>query len=165
MTEELSMDSSAFRCEAKTIPWQDGVDFFTKRWISTSLTPPRVLIIFLHGFAEHVERYDKFWPRFVARNIEVFGYDQRGFGRSGPRYGDTTLEQQVLDLEYAVHQERQRLNDDGHKMVPIFLYGHSMGGGVILSLLTRPKMDKELPLPIDGVIAAAPWILRTNVSF
>lgn len=67
------------------------------------------------------------WPRFVAQGFEILGYDQRGFGRTGPKYGDTTLEQQVMDLDYAIRKERKRLDEKfDNQKVPIFLYGHSM---------------------------------------
>ena len=107
--------------------WGDGTTFFTKRWTPVTPKDPRALIIFLHGFAEHVERYDDVWPVLVKRGFEVYGYDQRGFGKSSPRYGDTTLPQQVADLEFAVLREMGSLKKryPNHK-IPIFLYGHSM---------------------------------------
>lgn len=124
---EASTSPQKFYTETKPVPWHDEVTFFTKRWIPKGLVSPRALIIFLHGFAEHIERYDHVWPLFVAHGFEVLGYDQRGFGKTGPTYGDTTMEQQVADLEYAIRTERKSLDErfDG-KQVPIYLYGHSM---------------------------------------
>ena len=127
-------NEQSYACETKTVKWNDGVEFYTKRWIPAPSTTPRALVIFLHGFAEHVERYNHVWSLFAKRDIEVFGYDQRGFGRSGPSYGDTTLEQQMEDLIYAVQQERKRLDDSlGGDKVPIYLYGHSMVSDHIVS--------------------------------
>ena len=91
---------------------------------------PQALVIFLHGFAEHVERYDHVWPLFARNGIEVFGYDQRGAGESGPAHSDTTLRQQMEDLDRMVCRERQRLREAGHKDVPLFLYSHSMVGSI-----------------------------------
>ena len=130
------MDGSAARkhgcrTENKKIPWRDEVIFYTKRWIpvptSTPTASPRALIIFIHGFAEHIERYNHVWPQFAERNIEVYGFDQRGFGQSGPAHGDTTLGRQLQDIEFAIQQERMRLDGLwGDGIVPIYLYGHSM---------------------------------------
>ncbi|KAF2489732.1 alpha/beta-hydrolase [Lophium mytilinum] len=167
MGEKFSSRDKSYT-ESTSVPWHDGVRFFTKRWIPRDPSPPRALVIFLHGFAEHVERYDHVWPRFAAQGIEVFGYDQRGFGRSGPRYGDTTLEKQVADLAYAIRTERKGLDERFEKRtVPIYLYGHSMGGGIILTLMTRPRSKREkspdVRNMISGVICGAPWILRKDL--
>ncbi|KAF2809120.1 alpha/beta-hydrolase [Mytilinidion resinicola] len=164
---ETRSTSDKFYNESISVLWHDGVEFFTKRWVPKDSSPPRALVIFLHGFAEHIERYDHVWPRFAAEGFEVFGYDQRGFGKTGPRYGDTTLEKQVADLEYAIQAERKRLDGGFDKeTVPIYLYGHSMGGGIILSLMTRPRGKREnspdVRNMISGVICGAPWILRMN---
>jgi acylglycerol lipase len=67
-------DTSAYRSETQTVTWFDGVDFFTKRWMPNSSSTPRALVVFLHGFAEHVERYNEVWSLFAAHDIEVFGY-------------------------------------------------------------------------------------------
>lgn len=123
--ESISADSQC-RIEEGNASWPDGVRCFSKRWSPQSTTPPRSLLVALHGFAEHIGRYDHVWPIFAARNIEVFGYDQRGFGRSGEAHGDTTLEQSAADLKHILAQERKRLDDSGLSDIPIFVYAHSM---------------------------------------
>ncbi|KAL9111712.1 MAG: hypothetical protein Q9227_003987 [Pyrenula ochraceoflavens] len=125
LSRHINEDEITF--ETKMIIWHDGVEFFTKRWRLALSAKPRALVILIHGFAEHVGRYDYLCRRFAARNIEVFGYDQRGFGNSGPNVGDTTLEQQMADLKFAICEESKRLADlyDGER-IPLFLYGHSM---------------------------------------
>lgn len=63
---------------------------------------------------------------FAKSGIEVFAYDQRGAGLSGPKHGDTTLRQNMDDLRHMIRGERAKLNDRGLKNIPIWLYGHSM---------------------------------------
>lgn len=123
---DSKISDAEFELDESTGHWPDGVKFFSKRWIPLSSQPPRALLIALHGFAEHVGRYDHVWPLFSRRNIEVFAYDQRGAGRSGPIHGDTTLNQNLTDLEYIIGQECQQLCNRGLQDVPLFLYGHSM---------------------------------------
>lgn len=106
--------------------WSDGVKKFSKRWTPSSSRSPRAVLIALHGFAEHVGRYDHVWPVFAAQGIEVLGYDQRGFGRSGPTHGDTTLKQSAADLASLIEQEKARLMDNGLPEIPLFIYAHSM---------------------------------------
>lgn len=126
MRERLVSDHGP-KVETKTVLWHDGVEFFTKRWLPALSIKPRALVIFLHGFAEHIQRYDNVCELFAAKDLEIFGYDQRGFGKSGPHFGDTTIEQQMADLDYAIHEERKRLeNLYGKNKIPIYLYGHSM---------------------------------------
>ena len=126
MTMDPTEDDVKYTIEDSTSSWHDGVAIYTKRWIPDSLNQPRALLIALHGFAEHVGRYDHVWPSFVSRNIEVMAYDQRGSGRSGPTHGDTTLIENLKDLQYVIGQERSRLDERGLYHVPLFLYGHSM---------------------------------------
>ena len=79
-------------------------------------------------------RYDHFFPKFVARDISVFAFDQRGWGRTacdeaerspGARYGWTSRPRQLTDLEFFIKREASRVAAGGQK-VPLFLMGHSM---------------------------------------
>ncbi|KAK5136115.1 hypothetical protein LTR08_004166 [Meristemomyces frigidus] len=129
--------------------WPDSVPFYDKRWTSSSTSEPCALLICLHGFAEHIGRYAHVMPKFAERGIEVYGYDQRGFGKSGPaNHGDTTLVQALGDLHHVFRQEQQRLSTSGFEQTPIFLYGHSMP-------------------PSRLVLALAPWLvwLFPNMPF
>ena len=121
-----TMNDVEFNIEEDISLWHDGVHFYTKRWLPRAPNAPRALLIVLHGLAEHIGRYNHVWPLFARRNIEVMGYDQRGFGKSGPTHGDTTLHESMTDLQYAIRQERSRLDERGLQNVPIYLYGHSM---------------------------------------
>lgn len=50
--------------------------FFTKTWSPSS--EPRAAVLFVHGFVEHVVRYDHVFASFADQGIAVFAYDQRG---------------------------------------------------------------------------------------
>ena len=88
------------------------------------------MILFVHGFVEHIGRYESAFPLFTSHNVGVFAYDQRGFGRTAldkekkskdAAYGKTSWKEQVQDVEWWVGYLGREW-----KGVPIFLMGHSM---------------------------------------
>ena len=46
----------------------------------------RGAVLVIHGFGEHVGRYDHVFAALNARGYSCLGVDQRGFGRSGPQF-------------------------------------------------------------------------------
>lgn len=42
----------------------------------------------IHGFGEHISRYDRMFTLFAENGIQCYGYDQRGFGQSGKKAQD-----------------------------------------------------------------------------
>lgn len=42
----------------------------------------------VHGFGEHINRYDRMFTLFAENGIQCYGYDQRGFGQSGKKAQD-----------------------------------------------------------------------------
>jgi pimeloyl-ACP methyl ester carboxylesterase len=78
----------------------------------------------VHGFIEHIGRYDTSFSLLAERGIEVFGFDQRGYGRTGTEahaLGITSHEKQLADIDYFLSLEAKRAGD-----AKLFLYGHSM---------------------------------------
>ncbi|KAI6015590.1 alpha beta-hydrolase [Pisolithus marmoratus] len=128
----------------------------------------KAAVVFVHGFAEHIGRYEHVLPAWSARGIAVLAFDQRGFGRTAldlenksktSSYGKTSWKEQLEDIEWAVKHVK---NEFG--AMPVFLYGHSMGGGLVLAFPTRetapPSPDTVSSLA--GVIATSPLILQTK---
>lgn len=92
---------------------------------------PKAILVFLHGFIEHVGRYEHVFPVWQQRNISVFTFDQRGFGRTAEdkekrskdsSYAKTSDKHQMEDTEWAVKTAKKMLGED----LPTFLMGHSM---------------------------------------
>ncbi|GAA5898231.1 hypothetical protein JCM6882_000108 [Rhodosporidiobolus microsporus] len=149
-----------------------STQFFTKTWTPPSGVPVRAQVLFVHGFIEHVERYDHAFPRFADKGISVFAYDQRGFGRTAtytPKHtqGRTSWPQQLEDIEFWL-KHAQSLNPD----VPLFLYGHSMGGALSLAFslgrcTSSPTSHPHTPSPLlsslSGVLISSP-LLRQSPS-
>lgn len=67
---------------------------------------------------------------FFAKNqFIVHLIDMRGFGYSGGSRGAQTIPQLHMDLEVLLRQVSKDL--------PLFLYGHAMGGLLIITLIMR----------------------------
>jgi acylglycerol lipase len=111
-------------------------------------------MIMVHGFSDHIGRYYEFFPSLAKAGIAVYGFDQRGWGRSVKTSAQRGLcgpTRTVLsDIAAFV---RAQLPAE----VPIFLCGHSMGGGEVLTLASSSEYD-ELIAQIRGFILEAPFI-------
>jgi alpha-beta hydrolase superfamily lysophospholipase len=84
-----------------------------------------------------------------ARQVAVLAYDQQGFGQSdGPRGHAPSAEAYFNDVHLLVQRAQQL-----YPTVPLFLYGHSMGGNVVLNYALRRQ-----PAGLAGLIATGPWI-------
>jgi acylglycerol lipase len=53
-------------------------------FFSTILTYTNRMV---HGFGEHIARYDRMFSLFVSQGIECYGWDQRGWGETGKKSG------------------------------------------------------------------------------
>ncbi|KAI9059512.1 alpha/beta-hydrolase [Trametes sanguinea] len=148
------------------LPGYDGLQFYTRTYAAAS--PARAVLLFVHGFAEHVARYEWAHGVYASRGITVFTYDQRGFGRTAldkerkskeSAWGKTNWHDQFSDIEWWLKRLRSE-----HPGLPLFLMGHSMGGGLALGFATRPSPP---PAPesvklLSGIIASSPLLLQTH---
>ncbi|KAG8988591.1 hypothetical protein FRB90_002669, partial [Tulasnella sp. 427] len=156
--------------EEEWIIGPSDTNFYSRRYVSPTSTPTKAHVVCVHGFQEHIARYDHVFQRVQRAGIEVFAFDQRGWGRTAldernkspaSRYGLTTRTQQLADLEFFVKRESEKATAAG---VPLFLWGHSMGGGLVLSFVTAKNglpADSTLKL-ISGVIVCSPLIQQTT---
>ena len=119
----------------------DGTDILVRDWASSALVPgsPWASVLLVHGLGEHSGRYEHVGDQMAAAGLDVHAYDHRGNGGSGGRRGHVDRwEQYHDDLAERVVAVRAESGDR-----PMVLYGHSMGGLVVLGyLLTdRPRPD------------------------
>lgn len=109
---------------------------------------PRAVLTLVHGQGEHIGRYAPMARWYNEQNIAVLGYDHQGYGKSAGRRGHAQNLRVLLDDMEQALAETRRL----YPGVPHFLYGHSLGGNLVLNLLLRRQP------PVSGVIASGPWI-------
>ncbi|GAA5855629.1 hypothetical protein JCM3766R1_006488 [Sporobolomyces carnicolor] len=142
----------------------DGTKFFTKTWLPPRSVQTRAVVLFVHGFIEHVRRYDHVYPLYAEKGIAVFAYDQRGFGQTAfytrkHSQGQTTWPKQFADLDFFTKLVYDELVAPEQTSRPrYFLMGHSMGGAVVLASQTRPVRLDHADLFDGGVVSTSPLL-------
>ena len=115
-------------------------------------TRPEIIkgvVVLVHGFGEHSSRYlDDVVPRLLEENLVVYGYDNIGHGKSGGKRGHCPNYSALLELLDNIIAKTILLNPN----IPIFLYGHSMGGNLVLNHALRIKSD------LAGIVATSPYL-------
>ena len=144
----------------------DGTDILVREWASDRSARgwPWASVLLVHGLGEHSGRYEHVGDQMAAAGLDVQAYDHRGNGGSGGRRGHVDRWEQYHD-DLAERLAPVRASADGR---PAVLYGHSMGGLIVLGyLLTdRPKPDLVvLSSPgLDSTIASWKKSLAPTMS-
>ncbi|RIB08929.1 Alpha/Beta hydrolase protein [Gigaspora rosea] len=128
----------------------DGVEIYTRTWKAVS-NKPIATVVFIHGFGEHIKRYNHVFDKFGRENIEVYAYDQRGAGETAVKNKNPGMtggwKVATADITEALISRRK-------EGVPQFLMGHSMGGGLTLNYASEgPERHR-----IAGYICSSPLI-------
>lgn len=111
---------------------------------------PAYVLCIIHGIGEHDGRYDRLAAEMTESGIAVLGMDLRGHGRSAGKRGDTAPRTEVLaDIDTLL-----TCAEDRYPGLPITLYGHSMGGNLVIDYRSRGSKN-DLP---SKYIISAPWI-------
>ncbi|KAJ7982989.1 lysophospholipase [Mycena polygramma] len=141
-----------------------GTRFYTRLYRPTSKLSGA--IVFIHGYNEHISRYERFHSAWAARGFAVFSYDLRGFGRTAldaPKSPNSAYGQMgapLADIEWAVQHTRSLFSES----IPLFLMGHSMGGGLVLDYVVSASTTRnaETVALLSGVLSSSPWLLLSN---
>ena len=92
----------------------------------------------VHGLGEHQGRYQHVIEH-LGQHLAFFTYDQRGHGKSPGKRGHAKSFNHLLnDVESLLKIARREYNS-----LPIYLYGHSMGGNIVANYLLR-RVTNEL---------------------
>jgi acylglycerol lipase len=133
----------------------DGHELYTLTWSPSST--PTARLVFLHGFSDTTNQHSFLFQSLASNhNIKTYAFDQRGWGRSVHAPNQKGLSggtQQIMDDITHFIQGLPAEEAD----VPLFLMGHSMGGGEILYYAATGG-PAEVKAKIRGFIAEAPWI-------
>lgn len=99
----------------------DGLRIHANIWLPE--TPPKAVILLVHGVGEHSGRYPHVAEAFNRAGYAVYAFDHRGHGKSeGLRDYFESFAHPAGDVATYYHTIRER-----HPDTPIFVYGHSMG--------------------------------------
>lgn len=131
---------------------RDGVDLYAQVW-DPSVVKPKAVVCLVHGLGEHSSRYAHVADALVREGFILMTYDLRGHGRSsGIRGHIKSIEDFMMDIDLVLEKSREQ-----YPTLPIFLYGHSLGGIQVLhyGLLRKPN--------VKGIIATSSG-LRTALE-
>jgi acylglycerol lipase len=132
-------------------PWDVGTGVQGYAWDAPR---PRAALFLQHGFGEYaeryVQRYNALIPHLLEIGISVYAFDLEGHGRSPGRRAVTDVERAVADHLAA----RRKL---AAQPLPVFLFGHSLGG-----IVTATSALRE-PRGAQGVIlSSAALYVKSN---
>ena len=108
----------------------------------------KAIIILIHGLGEHIGRYHEWANLFADRGVGFVGVDLPGHGYSPGRRGfikSYHVINEIIDI--LINTIRKTFPS-----VPIYLYGHSLGGTFALNYLLNSN------LKLDGAIITSPWL-------
>ncbi|WP_158618158.1 alpha/beta hydrolase [Chitinophaga lutea] len=108
------------------------------------------LFIIIHGIGEHVGRYTHVARFFAEEGYLVAGIDHYGHGKSDGKPGASKTLDEIFDYVDAFIGHMQHV----YRM-PVVLYGHSMGGGILTGfLLHRHPRVKAAIISAPALIVA-----------
>jgi alpha-beta hydrolase superfamily lysophospholipase len=124
-----------------TFTSRDGISLHERTWSPEGA--PRGTAVILHGYGEHIGRYEHVAKALVGTGLAVWGMDLRGHGSSGGVRGfcrslDDHLDDAALLLDRAAG-------------APRFLVAHSFG-----ALIAAMLLIKRAPR-VDGLVLSAPF--------
>jgi len=128
-----------------TLETNINYQIFSQLWESEM--PVESVIILIHGLGEHSGRYDTHFANYFLREgFSILSFDLPGHGKSDGQRGhikdyDDFDELISAGISYAKNK---------YPSLPIFIYGHSLGGLIALEYSVQVNPD------INGVIASAP---------
>lgn len=132
--------------EPYVVSGSDGASLYGMSWLPEGR--PRAVIQFVHGVGEHTACYHQWAQGFCRDGFACIGMDHRGHGKSAGRRGHTSVSSFEQDMEVALKHTRALFGT-----IPLFLYGHSMGGAFALWFAGRHSS-----WPVSGVIASSPML-------
>ena len=107
------------------------------------------MVILIHGMGEHSSRYiHTLIPKFINADLALISYDQFGHGKSSGKRGHCPSYKSLLEcIELISHKAKEIFGK-----LPVFLYGHSMGGNLIINYILKTKHD------FKGAISTSPFL-------
>ena len=107
------------------------------------------VIVLVHGMGEHMSRYEEsVIPHLIKNKFAVVSFDQFGHGKTNGKRGHCPSYEALLEsIDLAIEKAKTLFPEK-----PIFLYGHSLGGNLVINYALR-KNHK-----LKGVIATSPFL-------
>ncbi|NEY30942.1 alpha/beta fold hydrolase [Streptomyces sp. PRKS01-65] len=108
---------------------------------------PRYVALLVHGYGEHIGRYEAVAGVLAGHGAAVLGPDHMGHGRSaGERVRIDDFEDVVTDVDAVADLARA-----AHPGLPVVLIGHSMGG-LIAARCAQRHPERLAALVLSGPV-------------
>jgi alpha-beta hydrolase superfamily lysophospholipase len=106
---------------------------FSRSWAPEET--PKAVVCFVHGLGDHSGRYLNIGKAFTEAGFFLTAFDLRGHGKSGGQRGHfPSLDAAMDDIHQHIRQASEKFPG-----LPVFLYGHSLGGLLVLNYATYHK--------------------------
>ncbi len=132
---------------------KDNIKIFGQEWKPDGKVKASIALI--HGLGEHAGRYQHVAEAFTAAGYSLTAFDLRGHGKSeGIRGHAPSYDALMADITQNINITREHFPG-----LPVFLYGHSLGGNLGLyycltqkpqikgAIMTSPGLGTASPLP------------------
>lgn len=103
---------------------------------------PKTIVVIVHGFGEHLVRYEYVKEKFNEYGYGVYRFDNRGHGRSGGERGYiSNFKDFAKDTDVFIEFIKTE-----NPNIPIFMLGHSMGGFItaLYGVMFKNKVDGQI---------------------
>lgn len=139
-------------------------------YVAYSADAPKGIMLVSHGFTEAIPKYQEILYHFVTNGYHTLMIEHCGHGKSYAMTDDPSkvyvdrYERYVKDLLFAAGEAKRRFGEE----LPLYLYGHSMGGGIAAAalafepqLFTRAILSSPMIRPLTGNV---PYPLTRIIS-
>lgn len=133
----------------ETLMAMDGKKIRVARFEPTNKA--KGVIQMIHGFGESIEHYVSIAEFFVEEGYICVIHDQRGFGK------EIAKKQRGVHGEYVyflmdIDSIRRQIKE-WYPTMPVYLFGHSMGGNIALNYLLRVSQKSY-----KKAVVESPWL-------
>jgi acylglycerol lipase len=129
----------------------DGLQLYAQGWRPDG--DARGIVLLVHGLGEHSGRYGHVGAVLSDAGYVLYAFDLRGHGQSqGPRGHAPRFEAWMQDIDLALRHAAEAFPD-----LPLFLYGHSLGGLLVVNHALRRRPS------LNGLVATG-LALRTSLE-
>ena len=129
-----------------TLTATDGHAMHAKVWVPQE--PPVGVVILIHGFYEHLGRYEHVAKFMNDHQMVVYAMDARGHGKTKGIRGHAKFPQVLDDVEQLLMHARAENTE-----LPIVIYGHSWGGCIVSNFLLRKPVNE-----LSAAVLSAAWL-------
>lgn len=124
---------------------EDGLALSGRSWAPSA---PKAVVLLVHGLGEHSGRYDHVAEAFNEAGVALLAFDLRGHGLSEGKRGHAPNYNRLMS-DIALGTEHAKQQVPNH---PFFLYGHSLGGNLVLHYLLERQPE------LAGAIITSPLL-------